>query len=63
MKTKHPAQIFWHLLLICMVCITLTPILFAISNSFKTLQDAFNTVFELIPSNPTLENYRLHKLQ
>lgn len=41
-----------------MVCITLTPILFAISNSFKTLQDAFNTVFELIPSNPTLENYR-----
>ena len=58
MKTKHPAQIFWHLLLICMVCITLTPILFAISNSFKTLQDAFNTVFELIPSNPTLENYR-----
>jgi len=33
-------------------------IVFALSNSFKTLQDAFNTIFEIIPSHPTLENYR-----
>lgn len=33
------------------------PIIFAVSNSFKTLQDAFNTVFQVIPLNPTLENY------
>ena len=32
--------------------------MFALSNSFKTLQDAFNTIFESIPSHPTLENYR-----
>ena len=36
----------------------LVPIVFALSNSFKTLQDAFNTIFEIIPSHPTLENYR-----
>ena len=33
------------------------PIIFAVSNSFKTLTDAFNTVFQVIPLHPTLENY------
>ena len=34
------------------------PIVFVISNSFKTMQEAFNTVFQVIPLHPTLENYR-----
>lgn len=56
MKTKRP-QFGWHLLLMLVVFILLMPIVFAISNSFKTMQDAFNSVFAIIPVNPTIENY------
>ena len=47
----------WHLLLLGAVFLLLMPILFALSNSFKTMQDAFNTVFQIIPARPTLQNY------
>lgn len=56
MKTKD-SQLGWHILLIIIVFVMLMPIVFAISNSFKTLQDAYNTVFQVIPLSPTLENY------
>ncbi len=62
MKTKKNFQIGWHILLIAIVFIMLMPIIFALSNSFKTLQDAYNNVFELIPSKPTIENY-IHVFQ
>lgn len=57
MKIKN-AQIGWHLLLCTVVFLLIMPIIFAVSNSFKTLNEAFNTVFQIIPENPTLENYR-----
>ena len=57
MKTKD-RQIGWHLFLVVVVFLLLMPIVFAISNSFKTMQEAFNTVFQVIPLHPTLENYR-----
>lgn len=57
MKTKD-RQIGWHLFLVVGVFLLLMPIVFAISNSFKTMQEAFNTVFQVIPLHPTLENYR-----
>ena len=57
MKTKD-RQIGWHLFLVVVVFLLLMPIVFAISNSFKTMQEAFNTVFQVIPLPPTLENYR-----
>ena len=56
MKTNH-RQIGWHILLCIIVFLLLMPIIFAVSNSFKTLTDAFNTVFQVIPLHPTLENY------
>lgn len=56
MKIKEK-QIGWHFLLGTIVFLMLLPIVFALSNSFKTMQDAFNTVFEIIPRNPTLQNY------
>ena len=56
MKIKK-SQAGWHALLMLVVLVMLFPIVFALSNSFKTMQDAFNTVFEMIPSNPTIENY------
>ena len=58
MKTNNRSEIGWHVLLVMVVVLMLAPIVFALSNSFKTLQDAFNTIFEIIPSHPTLENYR-----
>ena len=57
MKTKD-RQIGWHLFLVVVVFLLQMPIVFAISNSFKTMQEAFNTVFQVIPLHPTLENYR-----
>lgn len=61
MKTKD-LQLRWHILLIIIVFLMLMPIAFAVSNSFKTLQDAFNTVFQVIPLKPTFENY-IHVFQ
>ena len=54
MKTNH-RQIGWHILLCIIVFLLLMPIIFAVSNSFKTLTDAFNTVFQVIPLHPTLD--------
>ena len=56
-KKIKDTQILWHALLVLMVVITLFPIVFAISNSFKTNSEAMNTVMSLIPENPTIENY------
>jgi sn-glycerol 3-phosphate transport system permease protein len=47
----------WHILVIIIVCILIIPVVFAVSNSFKTLADAFSNMFNIIPANPTLENY------
>ena len=54
MKTNNHSEIGWHMILGAIVFLMLVPIVFALSNSFKTLQDAFNTIFEIIPSHPTL---------
>lgn len=56
-KNIKDSQILWHALLLAMVILTLFPIVFAISNSFKTNSEAINTVMSLIPKQPTLENY------
>ena len=56
MKIKE-MQPGWHLLLLCAVFLILMPIVFAVSNSFKTMQDAFNTVFQIIPARPTVQNH------
>ncbi len=55
MKTR---QIGWHILLGFFALALLFPIAFAVSNSFKTLSDAYLTVTSLIPERATLENYR-----
>lgn len=57
MKIKKK-QIFFHALLIIITVILLFPIVFAFSNSFKTLEEATSHSLRLIPQNPTLENYR-----
>jgi len=44
-------------LLCCTLFFSLMPIVFAISNSFKELSEAYNNVFGLIPQRPTIGNY------
>ena len=56
MKIKLSAAVC-HIILICAALIMIFPIIYAVSNSFKTLSDAYNSVFQLIPSHPTVENY------
>lgn len=51
-------QLLSHILLGAVTIIFLYPIVFAITNSFKTLEEATNHIWRFIPSNPTLENYK-----
>lgn len=50
-------EFVWHVLLVIFVFLLLFPIVFAVANSFKIMADAYNTILEIIPRNPTLENY------
>ncbi|MFC6176181.1 carbohydrate ABC transporter permease [Companilactobacillus huachuanensis] len=49
----------WHVLLIIIILGAIFPILFMVSNSFKTLRDSYGTMLNLIPLHPTFENYSL----
>ncbi|QQD84782.1 MULTISPECIES: carbohydrate ABC transporter permease [unclassified Jeotgalicoccus] len=51
-------QFIWHILIIIFIVVALYPILFAVSNSFKHLNDAFVSTINLIPNSFTLENYQ-----
>ncbi|NMM64011.1 carbohydrate ABC transporter permease [Clostridium sp. P21] len=57
MKIKLTSQFIWHILLILIVAMSLFPILFAISSSFKDLNEAYKYTFAIIPLHPTLNNY------
>jgi sn-glycerol 3-phosphate transport system permease protein len=48
----------WHLLLLVICLALILPVLFMVANSFKTLQDSYHTMWQLIPLHPTLKNYQ-----
>lgn len=50
-------NIFWHLILLIFVIFSLMPIIWMISTAFKTPQEIFGTELNIIPSNPTLNNF------
>ncbi|MCI1857768.1 MAG: carbohydrate ABC transporter permease [Sporolactobacillus sp.] len=50
-------RVLWHITLIVCAILLLFPILFAVSNSFKSLSDSYNSMLSLIPPHPTLANY------
>ncbi|WP_283679672.1 carbohydrate ABC transporter permease [Lentilactobacillus sp. Marseille-Q4993] len=56
MQTNRKSLV-WHIPLLLIVLVIILPILFMISNSFKTLHDSYNSILSLIPSHPTLANY------
>lgn len=58
MKIKMTSEYKWHVLLILFVIVLLFPIVFAISSSFKELNEAYSNVFGIIPKNPTINNYK-----
>ncbi|MFM1653540.1 carbohydrate ABC transporter permease [Brevibacillus sp. B_LB10_24] len=58
MKINRFISVPWHIVFIITICILLFPIIFAIGSSFKSLQEAYNNVVNIIPIQPTLENYQ-----
>ena len=50
---KIKSEFKWHILLLIFIIATLFPIIFAVSNSFKELNEAYINVFSIIPKNPT----------
>jgi len=54
---KISGNIKYHIVLIAALFISLMPIIFAISTSFKELSEAYSNVLGIIPIKPTLDNY------
>lgn len=50
-------QMIAHIFLGALTIVLLFPIIFAIANSFKTLEEATNHIWRFIPLNPTIKNY------
>ncbi len=58
MQTKKlTVNIMWMIVFILIVIFWLFPILFALGTSFRPLQDVYNNVLNIIPLNPTFQNY------
>lgn len=57
MKIKSIFHYVPHLIMIIFILLTLYPILFAISNSFKELSNAYTSTGNLIPNPFTIDNY------
>lgn len=57
MKINKTVEMTWHIIFMFTVVILIFPIIYAFGMSFKPLQDAYNNVLNILPLNPTLENY------
>ena len=58
MKQPTWERVLTHIVLILACAIAVFPILWIVSTSFKNQFDVFSTEIELIPREPTLENYQ-----
>ncbi|MGE8205461.1 carbohydrate ABC transporter permease [Heyndrickxia sp. NPDC080065] len=58
MKIKRSVSIPWHIVFIITILVLIFPIIFAVGTSFKSLEDAYNNVLNIIPLKPTFENYK-----
>lgn len=58
MRTKWKASnVIWLFIFIVIIIGWLFPVIFALGTSFRPLQDVYNNVLNIIPLNPTIENY------
>lgn len=58
MKTKQKKEFKWHILFIVIILFALYPIIYAVSTSFKSLNESFNNILSLIPEEPTTSAYQ-----
>ncbi|HCJ91487.1 MAG TPA: carbohydrate ABC transporter permease, partial [Acidaminococcaceae bacterium] len=56
MKTDRP-ELFFHLLTIALILVSLWPVVFMLSASFKDLSQVFSSPLNPFPYPPTLDNY------
>lgn len=57
MKIKHQKELLLHIIFMAIVALFLYPIIFAVSTSFKSLNEAFNSTLHLIPKDFTTAAY------
>ena len=57
MKINIKKELICHIFLIAAVIISLWPVVFMLSASFKELNQIFQSPLNPLPSSPTLENY------
>lgn len=58
MQTKWKASnVIWLIVFLIIIIGWLFPVIFALGTSFRPLQDVYNNVLNIIPLNPTIENY------
>jgi sn-glycerol 3-phosphate transport system permease protein len=57
MPTKIVPRVLWNILFVLIAIAMLYPVVFAISNSFKSERDAYNSVLNLFPIGATLANF------
>lgn len=55
-KTTRSGKI-WMTVFILFTIIWLFPIVFSLGTSFRPLQDIYNSVLNIVPTNPTIQNY------
>ena len=56
MKTER-SEIFFHILIIALIIVSLWPVVFMLSASFKDLRQVFSSPLNPFPYPPTLDNY------
>ena len=56
MKTER-SEIFFHILIIALIIVSLWPVVFMLSASFKDLSQVFSSPLNPFPYPPTLDNY------
>lgn len=58
MRTKWKvSNVIWLIIFSVIIIGWLFPVIFALGTSFRPLQDVYNNVLNIIPLNPTIENY------
>lgn len=58
MRTKWKvSNVIWLVIFLVIIIGWLFPVIFALGTSFRPLQDVYNNVLNIIPLNPTIENY------
>ncbi len=58
MKIKQKGEWKYQLILLLSVCLLFYPLLYMVSTSFKTLNQIFASGLNLLPTDPTMENYQ-----